>query len=60
MFTPEGKEVFSVLMENVKINQGIDPKAFAYTPPAGVEVIDMTEMASQVMKGAPAPAPSAP
>ena len=38
----DDEELLHVLITDIKVNSGIKDKAFAYSPPRGVEVTDMT------------------
>ncbi len=50
MFTEEGKEMMSQVYTNVKINVSIADSRFEFTPPEGVQVMDMTEGSVNMMR----------
>lgn len=50
MFNEEGKEMMSQSYSNVKVNINIPDSEFEFTPPEGVQVMDMTEGTINMMK----------
>ena len=50
MFTEEGKEMMSQVYTNVKINVRLADSQFEFTPPEGVQVMDMTEGSVNMMR----------
>ena len=46
----DSKTTMSIEYTNVKYNTGIEDSAFDYTPPEGVQVMDMTEIIKQMIK----------
>lgn len=44
MISSEGKPFMTMLFKNVKLNIDVDESLFTYTPPEGVQVMDMTAM----------------
>ncbi len=48
MFDKAGKAVMTQTMKNIKINPAIEPSRFVYTPPAGVTVMDMSQMGAMM------------
>jgi outer membrane lipoprotein-sorting protein len=46
----DGTTSMNVEYTNVKYNTGIEDSAFDYTPPEGVQVMDVTEMVKQMME----------
>ena len=67
MLGPDGNPIMSMTYTNLLLDPEIDASIFSYTPPEGVEVLDMTAMIEQQMEslgdapggqfalGAPAP-----
>lgn len=43
-YTPAGKEMSTTTFSDVKIDEKLSPELFTFTPPAGVQVMDMTKM----------------
>jgi len=50
MFSEEGKEMMSQEYTNVKINVRLADSQFKFTPPEGVQVMDMTEGSVNMMR----------
>ena len=50
MFNKEGKEMMSQSYSNVQLNVDIPDSEFEFTPPEGVQVMDMTEGSLNMMK----------
>jgi len=50
MFSEEGKEMMSQVYTNVNINVRIADSQFEFTPPEGVQVMDMTEGSVNMMR----------
>ena len=48
-FDDKGKEVTTITISDIKINEKIDPKLFKFEAPAGVEVHDATSMKTGAM-----------
>jgi outer membrane lipoprotein-sorting protein len=55
-------EKMNVTMDftNVKFNEPLDDAMFQYKPPAGIQAIDMTDMAGQMIQQGPTAPPSKP
>ena len=43
-YNDQGQEASQTDFSNIKVNGEVDPKTFVYTPPAGVNVMDLTAM----------------
>ena len=52
MFNEKGKEMMSQSYSNVQLNANIPDSEFEFTPPEGVQVMDMTEGTINMMKQA--------
>ncbi len=50
MFNKEGKEMMSQTYSNIRLNIDIPDSKFEFTPPEGVQVMDMTEGTVNMMK----------
>lgn len=50
-YLTDGKLAMSATLSNIKTGVPLSPAAFAFTPPAGVQVMDMTEMLRGQMQG---------
>jgi len=50
MFNKEGKEMMSQVYSNIRLNLEIPDSEFEFTPPEGVQVMDMTEGTIETMK----------
>lgn len=48
IFGPDGKPMSTMEYTNIKVNVPIDDSRFDYTPPAGVQVIDMSQMQTEM------------
>ena len=56
LFDDEGKEIMTQSYSNIEVNVDLDDSKFTFTPPEGVQVMDMTEKSMDMMKqmrGAP-------
>lgn len=54
MLATDGTPVMTMTYSNLVLNPDIDPSVFDYTPPEGVQVMDMTAMMEQQMGGSTA------
>ena len=61
MYGTDGQTLMMTMeFQNLKFNVDLADELFAFNPPPGVPVMDMSEMMKRALGGTPPPAPPAP